>query len=117
MGARTVGIAGFGERLHDPKVMPRYRKARRAIAFHFAVTEVFKNSFGARHVGKKLCAGLAIGPTVIRTVRGKLVAHPNDLADHARMALGNPAKREEGRTRIGLRQKLKNAIDVGLDSA
>src|SRR6185312_9900527 len=90
-------------------------KVRRAIAFHFTATLIFEQGFGARHVGEELSARLTIGVTVIPAVRRKLVAHSDDGAHDAWIALGNPAKRKESRAGVGFRQKRENAVDVGFD--
>ena len=51
------------------------------------------------------------------TVTGHFMALRNDVAHNARIALGQPSKREECRLRTAFVQQLKHSIDIAFDAA
>src|SRR6185437_11117014 len=93
------------------------REAWRAVAAHFVARYVLDDGLRKPDVVQELVAGLFAGPLVRLPVARELVPRIRDAAHEVRIALGDPAEREERRGRIGIREQREDALDVALDAA
>src|SRR5690606_14841261 len=92
-------------------------EARRAVAAYRDAAGVLEQRLRAREVlaegGRRLLARARVRVAVTR----QFVPARDDLADHRRVALGDPAEREEGCSRLVPVEQLEDAVDVALDAA
>src|SRR5437870_5138676 len=95
--ARAVGVALFVEDAERPGIAPADREARRTIAAHGGSRAIFEQAFGAADILAENVRALVVSADVLPAVARQLVTVADDAADQLRMALGDPAEREERR--------------------
>ena len=115
--AGAVAVAGFEQHVEGPEVAHADREARRAVAQHGLAAQVFEQRLGALHVVGKDLARLLAGALVAIAVAREFVAAGDDVAHQLRVALGDPAQREEGGVCAALGKQGEQALHVALDAA
>ena len=100
-----------------PVVAAIDREAGSAVTLDLGIDDVLKDRLGEHDVGKE-CIGREFREALVSVaVAGDLVAYGRDPPDQLREAFRDPAKREEGRARTGVIERLQDPVDVTLDAA
>src|SRR5262249_2566721 len=113
--ARAVAIAGPADALECPGRVASDREARRTVAFHFDIGDGLEADLRKLDVREERLGRLPARAPVRKAVARELVSRAYDRAHDRRVALGDPAKREERRLRTVLVEQREDALDVAFD--
>src|SRR5262249_35638824 len=115
--ARAVAVARARERVERPDISAADRERGRTISLDGNAADILEKRLRFGDVIEEFLAALAVGAMMRKTVRGQFVSLRDDRANERGIALGDPAKREEGCLDATLRKHLEHALDIALDAA
>jgi hypothetical protein len=91
-----MGVAGVTQHVEGPEVALADGEAGRAVADDGHATQVLEQLLGAADVFEEGRRAEVAGALVAIAMAGEFMTAGHDGLDHLRVALGNPAQREEG---------------------